>query len=723
MADMLEKTGERVAPGEVAVFADSDEAKEQRNTAHLAALGETLQVEITQRVADRAPIEQRMLMDLRQYNGIYEPDVAKKLNDNKHASNIFVKLTKSKTNFAAAQILHMGAPSDERNWDIRATPVPRLVEGMSDDTPVENPNQPGSQAVDEQTQKPITQGDLNSHEITVARDKAKRMRKEIDDQLIETKFPTQLRKVIRNAAKYGTGILKGPQVTERTRTAWIEQSGGKHKFQTKVDRRPVLKSVSPWHFFPDLSTNDPTELDDVFERHMLTKSQLRKLAKQPGFLFSQIRKVIEETEPGSDNNGESLLSELYAISELSTLTDNKRFRVWEYHGPLKKEDLEAAGIDVDLDDEMEEFRGVVWMVNGIVIKVGLNLMDSNALPYYVMNWETDETTVFGYGVPYALRDPQKIANASWRMVMDNAGLSTGPQIFMRKNGILPADGVWQLTPRKLWYVTDDTVKVNDVVKTVDIPGNFDDLFAIYEKALEMAEQDSNLPKVSQGQQTGARETFSGLALRTNISNLPQRDIVKNLDDNVMKPVITNMYDYNMQFNKDDSMKGDYEVHALGSDVLIAREIQAQVMLQMMQFASDEVYGPWMKPREMLIQALKSNHVNTTEILKTQEEFDKDRAEEKANQQPPQPTPDATLKAETALKQTEMNNNTKLQVEAGKTQMKMFELESQMEALGQKQDEDSALKRAEINLKLEKLGQERDKFVAELRRKDHFGTGI
>lgn len=724
MAKEIEELGERTGPGEMSLFVDDEnESAEEKRAEHLMDLGQTMQKNVSQRVSERAPIEQRMLSDLRQYKGLYEPNIASKLKQNKHGSDVFVKMTKSKTNFAEAQIMFMGMPNDERNWDIRSTPVPELVEGLNDNTPVEDPNQPGAQATDDVTGQPITEGDLNAHEITQAQDRAKRMRKEIDDQLIEAKYATHMRDVIHNAAMYGTGILKGPQVIARHRRAWIQNSDDSHTFSVKVDQRPFVQSVSPWHFFPDLSTNDPTELEDVFERHMMTKSQLRKLAKQPGFMTSQIRKVLEETEPGPDNNENTLSAELQAISEIANMVDDKRYRVWEYHGPLAKEDLEAAKIKVDLDDEMEDYHGVVWFCNGIVIKVAINMLDTNALPYYVLNWEPDESTVFGYGVPYALRDPQRIANAAWRMVLDNAGLSTGPQIFMRRKGIVPADGVWQLTPRKIWYVNDEITKVRDAVMPVDISGHFGELFSIYDKALEMAEQDSNLPKVTQGEHSQARETFSGLALRTNIANLPQRRVIKNLDDHVIKPFVTNMYDYNMQFNENNDIKGDYEVLALGSDVLVTREIQAQILLQMMQFASDPIYGPWIKPADLLKQALKSNHIAPGEIIKTQEEYDRDIQRQKEEQQPPQPSPDAQLKSQTELKKTEMQENTKLQIAIGKNEAKIFELEQQMTMLAEKSDRDAENKRAELNLQLTKLRQERERFIAELRRKDVHGTGI
>jgi hypothetical protein len=48
---------------------------------------------------------------------------------------------------------------------------------------------------------------------------------------------------------------------------------------------------------------------------------------------------------------------------------------------------------------------------------------------------------------------QRVLNASVRAMMDNAGLSSGPQIVIDGDVIEPADGngnSYELTPRKVW---------------------------------------------------------------------------------------------------------------------------------------------------------------------------------------------------------------------------------------------------------------------------------
>jgi hypothetical protein len=45
----------------------------------------------------------------------------------------------------------------------------------------------------------------------------------------------------------------------------------------------------------------------------------------------------------------------------------------------------------------------------------------------------------------------RIVTRGVRNMMDNGGLSAGPQIVLKQGMITPADGNWQMTPRKVWY--------------------------------------------------------------------------------------------------------------------------------------------------------------------------------------------------------------------------------------------------------------------------------
>ena len=95
------------------------------------------------------------------------------------------------------------------------------------------------------------------------------------------------------------------------------------------------------------------------------------------------------------------------------------------------------------------------MINSTVVKAYLNPLEGGDLPYDFYVWEKVAGSVWGYGIPYLMRSQQKVLNAAWRQMMDNSGVTSGPQIVMKPGVIQPADKQWQLGARKIWYATDD----------------------------------------------------------------------------------------------------------------------------------------------------------------------------------------------------------------------------------------------------------------------------
>ena len=129
-------------------------------------------------------------------------------------------------------------------------------------------------------------------------------------------------------------------------------------------------------------------------------------------------------------------------------TDKHQFQIWYFHGAVSKKDMESAGCRCG---DKDTYPAMVTMVNDRVIKVTLSPLDSGEFPYDVMVWQAKNNHWTGVGIARQMRECQKGANAAVRNLMDNAGLSAGPQIIVDRSKIIPANGVWEITPRKIWY--------------------------------------------------------------------------------------------------------------------------------------------------------------------------------------------------------------------------------------------------------------------------------
>ena len=206
-------------------------------------------------------------------------------------------------------------------------------------------------------------------------------------------------------------------------------------------------------------------------------------------------------------------------------------------------------------------------------------MDSDDRPFAVFNWEKDESSIFGFGVPCLMRSAQKVINASWRMMMDNAGLSVADQLVINKELLYPADGSWDMTPKKIWYLRDKTRSVQEAFSSFSTPSHQVELANIFSMARQLADEETNLPLIAQGEMgPHTTKTSSGMAMLMNSSNIVLRKAVKNWDDDITRPLITRFYDWNMQYNEKAEIKGDFSIEARGSGALLVREKQQENLM-------------------------------------------------------------------------------------------------------------------------------------------------
>jgi hypothetical protein len=566
------------------------EARVSEREAILGALGQHLQTQATERVNQRRPVEDRWLEDIRQYHSQYDPQLKAKIKEAK-GSEVFVNITAPKTDGFAARMADMILPTDGKNWAIKPTPVPEAVGALHDETPIKDgpTGQPITTASGEQLQaRDVAKGIV---EALIRR--CQDMERVMDDQLTECNFNAAQRRAIDQCSQIGTMVLKGPNIVGRSRASWRRQedaTGTIHVKEQVEDKRPAVEFVDVWDFFPDMSSPDPEGWEDVFQRHYMTKRQLRDLAKEPGFDENAIREVLkEDSRPYATALHLSLLREI--TGEHATLQSMSRYELWEYHGPITAEQLVACGYDMkELEDPLKVMDAVVWFCEGKVLKAVPN--PSQGLGYHITWVKKDETSPFGFGIPRLMRNSQKVANAAWRMVMDNAGLSLAPQIIMAM-GVEPADGNWTLYAGKVWIAKEGVVDVRYAMNAFDLPIRLKELLTIFETAMKLADEETSMPVIMQGDRSPAiPETAEGMSMLFNAASVIQRRFVRLYDDRITKPIITGLYDWNMEYHPDEDIKGDYTTVALGSSALLEKERQTQNILA----ALNLIQNPLIKPR-------------------------------------------------------------------------------------------------------------------------------
>lgn len=621
--------------------------------------------------------------------------------DNKvQRSTVFVNITRPKTNAVEARLANMLYPSDDLAWGVSATPNPRLTmsamleakklseswnqQGVPQGGVPQNGGMPQggmpnaqaggmSQQVQAQVantgpqQTPGVAGGIqpaaapgaaiepNSNPINIVFDKtpaqaqievaeiaAKAMQKEIEDAHIECDFNAEARKMLHEVAVFGTGALKGPIVVNRVSKVWKKTPiSGAFILAIEQESRPATEMVSVWDLYPDPTCGtDVHRGKGLFERKRLTGKQVRELVGQPGYIDHQLSKVLEKGPIRSNNNS--------AKDELEESHHEPMYEGWEYWGEFDPEDLRACGVDVE-EGSLKVVSGCIVIINDIVVKGFVNPLECGSLPYDFMVLEKDSTTVWGYGVPFLCRPAQRVMNAAWRQMMDNAGISVGPMVVVKRNMIEPADGSWQVRGNKVWNCLDDTQDVREAFHAFDMPNHSEEFQNIINMAMAFADEESSVPKITQGDTKS--DSVGVTTIQMNSANVVLGRLVKQYDDMITKPHIRRYYDFFMAYSDKDEIKGDFQVNARGSSVLLVRDQQMQSLMQFGSFQTTSL-APMIYWHKWLKEVLKAQHLDAVDLMKPDSEI------EKIVNAPPPPPPEQ-IKQDAALKVAQIKSEADL----------------------------------------------------------------
>ena len=537
-------------------------------------------------------------------------------------SRVIINIIRGKCETAEGRFSEIQLPSDDRNWGLLTTRVPQasVKHGMLQ-PPMQSPGQPP-----DAMQPTATQPNPEKQAKADLEKRRSAMEEEIDDQLSECGFNGESRKLIRSAVRLGTGILKGPNVVKSTRRAWIEQtdeSGSTYVMESVENLKPASKNVSVWDVYPDPHCgSNPKKGAYIWERDHILPREVKLLKGVPGYQEQQLAKVLAappvRTVVEIDKGG--------LETKTKNLVKGAPYERWEYYGDIDKNDLMAMGCECS--DLGETVSACVVFINDIPVKAVNNMLDTGELPYDFFQWVENEDSPWGNSEPMKIIWEQRVLTAAWREMMNNAGASSGPSIVMGQS-VEPEDGDWTIQGNKVWLDTSEVGDVSKSFQQFQIQNNQKELEAIIMLALKFTDLESGTPALAQGERGSSPETLGGMKMLMDGADTNRRNQVKHYDDQITRPHIARYYHWNMQYNENQEIKGDFEVDARGTSVLLVKDQTAQSLMQILQLRADpevNLQVDWGKAIRQLFQA---RHLD---VLKPIDEVEADRA--KIQPQPP-----------------------------------------------------------------------------------------
>ncbi len=664
---------------------------------------------------DRQAVEIEWLKFELQYAGRYDEKTLKNIED-RAGSKVYVKQTRPKVDNFVAKIFDMYFAGDDNFWGIDPTPEPALIKAVaSEDLPSETEEPDGEKA---QARKIIRQ----------AREACDNMSTLMDDQITENRFAREARDVLETAARLGTGILKGPIDDGLVRTYWdADPETGEWRLQSATEMKPAFRHTPVWNFFPDPDATNIEDCGFTFERHVKTPKAMRKLAKNAGFNSKAIRALLKQ---GAQGRQPEFMQKMRGLEPKNDHAQNKPgscFIVWEYRGPLEGEDLAMlyrqsggeSGLEVAEEiDPLEELDVVLYVCQGHVLKFGENHLESGESLYSIYRPVKVPGSFWGEGIPSMMENSQSAMNAAFRMIMDNAAISTGPQLVIDKSAIEPENGSYQLKPFKVWLKTS-TALTQSPFTMHEVRSNQEYLANIYALSRQIMDEETGLPLIAQGEQgKHVTQTATGMSLLMGSANINIKRAVRDFDDDLIEPALTRLYEFNMLYHHADNVKGDMRVKVLGASSLLVRDIEAQNVITLMdKYAANPVFGPLMKPLDAFRRVVKVAGIDPSEIVKSDEELkEEETARAEADQQGEvQKTPEV-LAAEIRLQIVEREGEIKKELAA-------MARDTEMIKFAEANDLELSKLEAILDDKAEERAHKERKHASELGIKRQMGSGI
>ena len=519
-----------------------------------------------------------------QYHGILSPTEQKIIDD--IGVDAHVNLSAMKAGVVQSYLAESLIQAGQLPWTIQPTPVPDLSDS-------------GELMVAQSVQQSVEQGfrgDLRSlvyslkseaarKELEHAQDIADNMMKLITDQCAEGGWNRAMFGFINNFCVYPYAVLAGPIPTRRVRMQWSGET-----LRPKYETFYEFKSISPWDFWWSPDSPDTQRGTGIFIRQRWTRQQLLDAAKMTSYIGENIIKVLDDANRNDfryhwiSNNPEQTDSQVLSWRDNDTTID-----ILIHWGYFSGRELTKYGIPGLEDNEF--YNAMVTMCGRHIIQVLVEKNPTlNKRPVFTASFYTTQDRIPGESIPQRLRDVERCYETCLRYLISNAYYGSAPITeadYARVSKFMSDEDIGRIIPGSIYFSDPELGNATPAFKYYSLPNNM----AAFQNALiyfmDLADRVTNIPAALHGtaQGSGANRTFRGAAMLQSNAVKAIQSAVFNIDEFVYKPLGELLYNYNMIYSKDQTVKGDCKIMARGVTALLQKETDRQNSYEILQMVA------------------------------------------------------------------------------------------------------------------------------------------
>lgn len=537
----------------------------------------------------------RMLEALRTFNGQYSPTKLQEIRK-WGGSEIYARVIAQKCR-AASSLLRDVYLSNDRPWSIEPPvdpAVPPDIFQKIDQLMVQE-----QQMILKTTGQPAPSTDVDKRKqalIDSAEDAAKKKAADqacasedkVEEILRDGGFYHALAEFLVDLPIFPFACIKGPTVKVVPTVTWPAGGG-----QPTVMQKPMLTwgRVSPFDMWWTPGVGDIANAT-VIEKVRYTRAELNDLLDLPGFNVDEVRAVLDEYGRGGlYDNWDTTDAERALLESRENPAWNRSQMItgMEFHGNVQGRILQDYGLAVP--DELRDYHIEAWVIGTHVIKANLSPSPRQRHPYFITSFEKVPGTPVGNGLTDLLNDIQEAGNATFRAMINNLSIASGPQVMIDTARLAPEENPEDLYPWKRWYLRNDpfgTQSSKPAIEFYQPNSNANELLMIYKGLMEIADDVSAIPKYigGQGGAGGAARTSSGLAMLMGNASKILQTVSANIDRDVFEVALTQLEDLILLTDTTGLLTGMEKFAVRGVQVAVQRETQRQRQLEFLQHTAN-----------------------------------------------------------------------------------------------------------------------------------------
>jgi hypothetical protein len=410
-------------------------------------------------------------------------------------------------------------------------------------------------------------------------------RDQLLDDLDTVNAQDQIVEAVLNSAIFGTGIVKintfvgrDDKPVRNAETKKMESKGAERVYVT-------VESIRPDEFIPDPSATNITDM--LGAAHRVKKPLHAVLEKIEQGTYR--KEALRSLQPQQRLDNPDI--DPQDPQSMTSPTDSEEVDVVEYHGkvPLKllnsmrasetpADQLLASGNADDIGDG-PLVEAIVTIANGsVLLRATINPFVMKDRSIIAFQHEKVPGRFWGRGVAEKGYNPQKALDAGVRAYIDALGYVAAPMLGVDA-GRVPKGFKMEVRPGKVWLTQGPPSEVLQPVQIGQLDTNLFSMTSEMERMVQMGTGAFDTAGALNSQSQSGANSMSSNSMMMGAFLKRSKRSVKNVDRNLMKPVIQKCMWRYMQFDPTRYPK-DYDFHVKAGVGIVAREVEAMQMTQL-----------------------------------------------------------------------------------------------------------------------------------------------